>query len=663
MGNRKLLKMFVPNTRIYLWIITLLDLIIFGYNIYLGIVGVLLLIYLIVYNYKTNHARKKSWEKYIESLSADIDSAARYAILNLPIPLTLIDSTGKISWYNSKFSDMIGEKDILDKNIEKLINNFSLSEFIFKDEQKLLKMGDKTYKLLYNIIKSDESHGDRNIIMLYWIDYSNYSKLKGLYNDEKVVLSLIQIDNYDEVMQSTKEDKRPFVRSEIDSKINLWATRMNGLIKNYQEDKYLIAFENKYLENLEAKRFSILDDIREIDAGNGIPVTLSIGVGAKSKSLSEAETYAYSALELALGRGGDQAVVRKISNFDFYGGKAKAVEKRNRVKARVIAHGFRPLIDESEKVIIMGHKNPDMDSFGSSIGVYRAALNRGKDAYIVLDSVNEAISNVFSTFEDNKMYEFINHETANEIIDEKTLLVVVDTHRPSIVECQELLDKTERIVLFDHHRRSTEFIENTSLKYVEPYASSTSELVTEILQYISSESKLEQKEAEALLAGIYVDTKGFTFKTGVRTFEAASYLRRYGADTINVRQLFQDDIGTFITKADIVRSSEVIFDEIALSICPEDGQNIQLASAQAADEMLNIKGISVSFVIGLKSDGTVFISGRSLGQINVQLILEKIGGGGHLTVAGAQLKDSSINDAREKLFHAIEEYFEEGDSK
>jgi c-di-AMP phosphodiesterase-like protein len=239
--------------------------------------------------------------------------------------------------------------------------------------------------------------------------------------------------------------------------------------------------------------------------------------------------------------------------------------------------------------------------------------------------------------------------------------VVVDTHRPSIVECEELLNRTERIVLFDHHRRSTEFIENTLLKYVEPYASSTSELVTEILQYISNESKLEKKEAEALLAGIYVDTKGFTFKTGVRTFEAASYLRRFGADTINVRQLFQDDIETFITKAEIVRSSQVIFDEIAVSICPENGKNIQLASAQAADEMLNIKGISVSFVIGLKDNGTVFISGRSLGQINVQLILEKIGGGGHLTVAGAQLKDSSISEAREKLFHAIEEYFEEGE--
>jgi c-di-AMP phosphodiesterase-like protein len=628
---------------------------------YLGIVGILLLIYLIVHNYKTTHARKKSWEKYIESLSADIDSAARYAILNLPIPLTLIDSSGKISWYNSKFSDMVGEKDILDKNIEKLLNNFNLGEYIFKDEQKLIKMGEKTYKLLFNIVKTDENHEDRNVIMLYWIDYSNYTKLKNLYNDEKVIISLIQIDNYDEVMQSTKEDKRPFVRSEIDAKVNLWATRMNAMIKKYQEDKYLVSFENKYLENLEQKRFAILDDVREIDAGNTIPVTLSIGVGAKSKSLSEAETYAYSALELALGRGGDQAVVRKISNFDFYGGKAKAVEKRNRVKARVIAHGLRPLIDESEKVIIMGHKNPDMDSFGAAIGVYRAALNRGKDAYIVLDSVNEAISNVYSTFEDNEIYEFINHEAAKELINENTLLVVVDTHRPSIVECEELLNRTERIVLFDHHRRSTEFIENTLLKYVEPYASSTSELVTEILQYISNESKLEKKEAEALLAGIYVDTKGFTFKTGVRTFEAASYLRRFGADTINVRQLFQDDIETFITKAEIVRSSQVIFDEIAVSICPENGKNIQLASAQAADEMLNIKGISVSFVIGLKDNGTVFISGRSLGQINVQLILEKIGGGGHLTVAGAQLKDSSISEAREKLFHAIEEYFEEGE--
>ncbi|WIF95833.1 DHH family phosphoesterase [Caminicella sporogenes] len=663
MRDNKFLKILIPDTNIYLWIIGILVLFILAYNIQLGTIGLILLVYLIYYNWRTNDIRKKKWAKYIENLSAEIDTAAQYSLLNLPIPLAIVEFDGNISWYNSKFLDMIGEKDILDKNIEKLIPSFDIVKLLGDnpDTVRDFRIRDKVYRVLYNVVKIDTKHEERYIIMLYWIDNTNFFNLKEKYNDERPNVAFIQVDNYDDVLQSTEEAYRPLVIAEIDRRINLWVSRMNGIVKKYQKDKYLVIFENRYLENLEAKKFTILDDIREINVGNKIPVTLSIGVGVNGKNLSHLEEYAFTALELALGRGGDQAVVKKISSFEFYGGRTKAVEKRNKVKARIIAHALRQLIDQSNKVIIMGHRFPDMDSFGAAIGVYRAVRNRNKEAYIIIDEVTAAIENVYDKFKDNEEYKFISCQEAVEQSKSGDLLVVVDTHRPSFTGCPEILEKIDRIVLIDHHRRGTEFIENTVLTYLEPYASSTAELVTEILQYMDDKMKIEKIEAEALLAGIAVDTKNFSFKTGVRTFEAASILRRAGADTTEVRQLFQDDLSTYIARADVVRSAEIIEEGIAISVCKQNIKNIQLVAAQGADELLNIKGITTSFVLGLKEDGTIFISGRSLGNINVQRVLEKLGGGGHLTVAGTQLKDVTFDEAKEMLIDAIKEYLKEGE--
>ncbi len=603
--------------------------------------------------------KNKRWQRYIETLSSDIDSAARYAILNLPIPLTLVDLDGKISWYNSKFTDMVDQKDLLGSEVDKIIPALEFDELLSGEDASNIKIGESVFRVLSNIVKIGSKSDERYIMMLYWIDQTNYFMLGDKYRDEKPVVALIQVDNLDDVINETKEEHRPAVRSEIDKRINLWATRMNALIKRYTSDKYVVVFSNKFLENLEAKRFAILDDVREIDEGNKIPVTLSMGVGTTGKNLSQLEEGAFSSLELALGRGGDQAVVRKQGNYEFYGGKTKAVEKRNRVKARVIAHAFRPLIDDSSKVIIMGHTNPDMDAYGSAIGVYRAVLNRGKDAYIVLNDVNDSILNIHNVFKDNETYHFINTEEALELMDKDTLVVVVDTHRPSFTEAPELLEAGGQIVMFDHHRRGTEFINNTVLKYTEPYASSTAELVTEILQYMENTMRLEKNEAEALLAGITVDTKNFTFQTGVRTFEAASLLRRFGADTTVVRQLFQDDLSTFIHRSNIVSNAKIYDNDVAISIYEEDVPNAQLVAAQGADSLLNIRGISTSFVIGRKSEDMIFISGRSLGDTNVQVILEKIGGGGHMTVAGAQFKDKSMDEVKDLLLQAVQEYFEE----
>jgi c-di-AMP phosphodiesterase-like protein len=662
MNNNRFPKILIPDTNIYIWIIAILVAIIFTFDRYIGIFGIVLLVYLIYHNWKSNYVRKVKWKRYIENLSAEIDSAAQYSLLNLPIPLTIVEFDGSISWYNSKFSDMMKGKNILDENVEKIIPTLDLSELLEeKHKIKEVKIGDKIYRVLHNVVKIDTKHEERYIIMLYWLDITNFANLKMKYNNEKPVVAIIQVDNYDDVLQSTDEGVRPIVIAEIDRKINLWVNRMNGMIKKYQKDKYLVVFEKRYLENLEAKKFTILDDIREIDVGNKIPATLSIGVGVNGKNLNYLEEYAVTALELALGRGGDQAVVRKIDTFEFYGGKTKAVEKRNKVKARIIAHALRQLINQSEKVIIMGHKIPDMDSFGAAMGVYRAAINRGKDAYIVIDKISAGIDNVYKKFQGKEEYKFISCSEALEIFDHKNLIVVVDTHRPSFVQCPELIEKSDRIVLIDHHRRGTEFIENTVLTYLEPYASSTSELVTEILQYMDDKINIEKIEAEALLAGITVDTKNFSFKTGVRTFEAASLLRRAGADTTEVRQLFQDDLSTFIARANVVRNAEIIEESIAISVCEEDIENVQLVAAQGADELLNIKGITTSFVMGKSDDGAILISGRSLGNINVQRILEKLGGGGHLTVAGAQLKDITFYEAKTMLINAIKEYLEEGE--
>ncbi len=663
MNNNKFLKILIPNTNIYLWIIGILVTFIFTYNLYLGLMGLTLLAYLIYYNWKTNHDRREKWTTYIETLSAEIDSAAKYSLLNLPIPLTILEFDGSISWYNSKFAHMMGEKEILDENIEKFIPTIEVNKLFAeeKDSVKEVKVKEKIYRLFHNIVKIDNDQKDRYIIMLYWIDITNFHNLKEKYNNERINVAVIQIDNYDDVLTSTDESIRPLVTAEIDRSINLWASRMNAVIKKYQKDKYMVIFENRYMDNLEAKKFTILDEIREIGVGNKIPATLSMGVGLSGKNLSHTEEFAITALELALGRGGDQAVIRKIDTFEFYGGKTKAVEKRNKVKARIIAHALRQLIDQSNKVVIMGHKSPDMDSFGAAIGVYRAAVNRGKDAYIVLDEVNAGIENAYKKFMDVDGYNFIKCEEANENFTPKDLIVVVDTHRPSFAQCTEILSKTNNIVLIDHHRRGTEFIDNTVLTYLEPYASSTCELVTEILNYMEDKISIEKIEAEALLAGITVDTKNFSFKTGVRTFEAASLLRRAGADTTVVRQLFQDDLSTFIAKANVVRNAEIIFEGVAISICNNDIPNVQIVAAQAADELLNIKGIMTSFVIGTKDTDTVFISGRSLGSVNVQMILEKLGGGGHLTVAGAQLQDITVEEAKDILINSIKEYLEEDD--
>lgn len=662
MKTSKFFKMLVPDTRIHILIIGILIVIISIYNPLIGVFGVFLLSYLLYYNFKSTNIRKEEWTRYIEGLSSEIDSVTKQSILNMPIPLTMVEIDGTIKWYNRKFLDYMENQSLLNENIENIIPDLNLETVLKENPDTIkIKINNKSFKLVYNIIKSSNDHTSNYVIMLYWIEDTNYENLKKKYNEEQLVVSLVQADNLDEVMQDTEETKRPLVIGEIDHKLSLWTNKVNGFMKKYESDKFVIVFESQYLEELENKKFDILDQVREINVGNKIPITLSMGIGTGGKTPLENAGFANAAKDLSLGRGGDQATVKKNEKISFYGGKTKAVEKRTKVKARVIAYALRQLIEQSHDVFIMGHQNGDLDSLGSALGIYRAAKNRNKNAYIILEGSNPAIDCLYSNMMEKEEYRkaVISCDDAKSRISDTSLLVVVDTHRPNFTECPELLTKTDNIVVIDHHRKGTEFIENTVLNYHETYVSSTSELVTEILFYMDEKINIEVLEAEALLAGIAVDTKNFTFRTGVRTFEAAALLRRAGADTAAVKQLFQNDKDTIIARAEVIRRGEVFKKGVIISVCGEDMKVTQLAVAQGADELLEIKGIQASFVIGKKDDTMIIISGRSMGDINVQVILEKLGGGGHLTLAGAQLEGITLEEAKEKLQKSIEEYFQE----
>ena len=664
MDNRGLFNW--KDFKLYLIIMCCLIGVIAYYQPILAVTWAGVLAYLIYRYNKIIQNKEKEWVKYIEGLSEEFDSAIKHAIFNMPFPLVMLETDGTISWYNTKFLNMIDEEDLLNKKIENFVPKFKIEDIIKKntEEPLNLKYKDKYYEVYYNIVKIKKTISNKdNIIMLYWVDNTEAKHLKVKCNEERLSVCLAYVDNYDEVKSTTPEVNRPLVSAEVDKIISSYVSENNGFVRKYENDKYLLIFENKDLNAIINRRFDILDKVREIDMGNTIPITLSMGVGKNGKNPNETYKFAKAAIDIALGRGGNQVVVKANNDLFFYGGKTKAIEKRSKVRSRVISHALRQLIDQSEKVFIMGHKNADMDSFGAGIGVMRAVKNRNKKGYLILDGPNPSIRNIYNRMidEEPEYLDFIiSPEEAVEKADKSSLLVVVDNHKPSFTEEPELLQIVDKIVIIDHHRRGVEFIENPVLIYLEPYASSTCELVTEILYYMSDKLEMTKFDADALLAGITVDTKNFTFQTGVRTFEAASILKRAGADTTSVRELFKDDYDTFLNRAEVVRKSKIMFGQIAIGKLEKDMEDSVLIAAQAANELLNINGIEASFVL-TTTEGKIHISGRSLGNISVQLILEKLDGGGHLTSAGTQLEGISIEEAEIMLINAIDEYFKEGE--
>jgi len=508
------------------------------------------------------------------------------------------------------------------------------------------------------IIKNEKNE---YMAILYFIDETENIKLQNEYNDSKSCVGIIMIDNYEENMQMLESEEKAQYVAEIDKNIYEWTNDTNGVLIKSDRDRYIYIFEQRYLEKIKEDKFSILDKIKEIDPKQKVQFTLSIAISNEGKNDKDKYKSAQTAMDIVLGRGGDQAVIRQNDIYKFFGGRAQEVEKRTKVKARVVAHALENLIKESSKVMIMGHMNPDIDAMGSSIGVYRIAKSLDKNAYIITSDTPTLQSFKESLLAEEPEYEdvLISKEVAEENIDEDTLLVIVDTHKNTYVESEEVVKKAKKIVVIDHHRRSADYIEDATLTFQEVYASSAAELVTELLQYTDVNVELKKIEAESLYAGIMMDTKSFTFKTGVRTFEAAAYLRKCGVDIIRVKKWFQSDLQSFNIIADIVKSAEIVNESIAIAIYDkEKAKDVSLICAKAADELLTINDVTASFVLGNTGD-KICISGRSIGDINVQVILEKLGGGGHITLAGAQVEGMTMEEAKQELIIRINEYFTE----
>lgn len=589
-----------------------------------------------------------------ESISRFGDYFVKDSLFKQLYPLIFIKNDGEMVWYNNRFKDIFSPSLSNGDNIASVVRGLSLERILKQNKSYAQKIN--VNRNIYEVYskKIVDAYNDEDIIMVFFNDVSYIG------DGTKESIMLIEVDNFDEVTKSISASKIPLLSAEIEAIINAYATRMNAMIQKYDTNKYILSILDSNIEAEMSKKFDILDEIREISLGNKLEVTLSIGVGRGGMNPFENRKYAVVALELALGRGGDQAVVKRADNLAFFGGNTKELERRTRVRARVIAHSLRNLVYESSKVYILGHKNPDMDCFGASVGILSVIRQLGKPCKIVLNDDTRAIdtflNRIKEQYKNNEA--FIDYDTAMNELDDDTLIIVVDVHARGYVSNIELVDRAKKTVIIDHHRRSPDSIEGALLTYIEVYASSTSELITEMVQYMLDKPKLTQIEAEGLLAGICIDTKNFYFKTGVRTFEAASFLRKLGADTIDVKKMFSDNLDTYLKRVDTIKSA-VVENNIAIAVCPPNIVDSVIA-AQVADELINITDIQASFVL-LRINNDVFISGRSLGEVNVQVILESLGGGGHMTMAGAKVNDATIEQVKSKLKQSIAKYLKDGD--
>ncbi|MCI9379276.1 MAG: DHH family phosphoesterase [Eubacterium sp.] len=592
------------------------------------------------------------------------------------VPYAILDMNARIIWMNKQFAKVTGKDKAYHRSVFSLFPGVSKDRFldIGEDTDFRIEMGEKVYRLKLDRVffDADISEGEHNIveiekgqqylIAIYMFDETGLNQYMKENQDQKLVAALVYIDNYEEALDSIEDVKRSLLAALIDRKVNNYFSRVDALVRKTEKDKYFVVFKYKYLDKLKEEKFNLIEDVKNVKVGNEMAVTLSIGIGIDGDNYNTNYEYSRMAIDLALGRGGDQVVVREGEQISYYGGKAKTVEKNTRVKARIKAHALRETLESRENVIIMGHNISDIDSFGAAIGVYCAAKVLNKKAQIVLNEVTTSLRPLKECFSPEHGYPedlFINSERAMEIINRNTLVMVVDTNRPNYTECPQLLERGNAIVVFDHHRQGNEIIQNPILSYIEPYASSTCEMIAEVLQYFKENIKLEPSEADSIYAGILIDTNNFMTKTGVRTFEAAAYLRRCGAEVTRVRKLLRNDMSAYKARAEVVRHAEVYKGSFAISVCPGKMESPTIVGAQAADELLNIIGIKASFVL-TEYKGKIFISSRSIDEINVQIIMERLGGGGHLNMAGAQLTGHTLPEAKRVLQDTIDKMLEEG---
>ncbi len=618
--------------------------------------------------------RRKRMLKGLVEFSAEYAWIQKQFLGEMALPYALSDEDGHLLWSNQAFQDILDEVKGNKKNLLSLFPEVTKTDLAAENETRTVHSSYGKYKFRLDIrpiyvSNSEEEENEavvdrQKMLAVYLFDETEILHYQQLVKDEKMVAGLIYLDNYEEALESVEEVRRSLLTALIDRKINKYIGSIDGIVKKMEKDKYFFMIKQKHIEQLQEERFSILEDVKAVNIGNEMAVTLSIGIGVGGDTYSQNYDYARIAIDMALGRGGDQAVLKEGSRIQYYGGKSQQLEKATRVKARVKAHALRELMETKDRVLIMGHKIGDIDSFGAAIGIYRIATALNKKAHVVINSVTSSLQPMMDRFTDNPDYPedlFLTGSQAAELVDNNTMLVVVDVNRPSITEAPELLRMVKTIVVLDHHRQSGEIITNAVLSYVEPYASSSCEMVAEIVQYIADSIKIKSAEADAMYAGIVIDTNSFTNQTGVRTFEAAAYLRRNGADVTRVRKMFRDDMLEHKARAAATASAEVYKESFSIGICPSEGlQSPTVVGAQAANELLKIKGIKASVVL-TEFHNTIYLSARSIDEVNVQVMMELLGGGGHRTVAGAQLQGTTIEEAKRRVKQVIDEMLQKGD--
>ena len=623
------------------------------WNIGIGIGYGVGFILLMAYTWKVEKIAFEETEKHIESISFRMKKVGEEALLEMPIGILLVNEQYEVEWSNPYMQGILNMESLVGEGIVDISDDIYVLMKTEETNEATITLSDRKYRVYY---KKEER-------LLYFFDITEQIAIEKQYYADRTVIAILFVDNYDEITQAMDDQPRSLTNTMVTSIVNEWAAEHGVFVKRISSDRFLAVLNESILTELEKKKFAILDTIREKTAQKNLSLTLSIGVGAGSSSLVELGELAQSSLDLVLGRGGDQVAIKQpTGKLKFYGGKTNPVEKRTRVRARVISHALRDLIQDSDQVFVMGHKNPDMDSIGASVGVRKMAQMNDVKGYVIInfDELNGSVTRLMNEIESKSdFYEnFLTPEEAAGKMTEKSLLVIVDTHKPNLVIDEHLLKLAEKVVVIDHHRRSEDFIENPTLVYMEPYASSTAELVTELLEYQPKRAKINMLEATALLAGIIVDTKSFTLRTGARTFEAASYLRTNGADTILVQRLLKEDVDTYIERSKIVQTVQFVKPGVAIAVGEESKVYDSVLIAQTADILLTMKDVSASFVIAHRADGKIGISARSLGEVNVQLIMERLGGGGHLTNAACQIEAKSIDGVKKHLEEAINEVFE-----
>ncbi len=633
-------------------IIVIIFAIILYYFGYFYIATIILAIYVAFKEY-LNIDRELNNNKF-NSLTDKIKANINDNISNMSYPIALIDNEGNILWANKRLKEELNLLDLQEQNILSIGRNLDLHKLLKcdKDLSQRIKIKDSFYSIYANNIGDENIKYNESKYLVYFNEVSN---LRDLYSTRESIM-LIEVDNLSEALERTDETNRPMLAAEVEKEINSYSKKLKAMIVKYEYNKYCLSVQDKYINDEINCKFNILDKISSIDRGNKLEVTLSIGIGRGGDNPQENYNNAMTARELALGRGGDQVVIKNNEKISFFGGNTRELEKRTRVRARVIAQAVRELIFESSNIFIMGHKNPDMDSLGASVGLWSAIRQLGKNCNIIIDNDTTAIDYYMTKLKKGDKYDnlFISSDEAEKNINEKTLLIIVDVHNKGYVNNFGITEKINRKIIIDHHRRSPDIIEGALLNYIEVYASSTSEMVTELIQYMLQKPRIPKIVAEGLLGGIFMDTKGFQFKSGVRTFDAAAFLRSLGADTIEVKKMFTDSLEDYLLISDTIKSAEV-HENLAIAVCPENVNNTVIV-ARAADELLGISGIDVCFVL-CKINDSVNISGRSTGEVNVQVILEELGGGGHMNMAGAKV-DGTIDEAINVLKEAINKHLE-----